>query len=456
MKSVMANLQGKPFVLMAIIAGVSLIAIGWNIFTVMWINDELADFVRQGEEAIELEQALVSLHQQELAGQRYLLTGALDNLIQHKQFETLTDLHLNQADRFLSSEEDLALLTEIRHNRDAYEAIYAHMLELYQNGAIEEAIHLSMEEAEANVKQAREQLESFVNQAQQAQKVNVGTIDRLAWVSLVISLIAVVVFVGITSIAFFINQQVLKFLLLFAASISLLVIGWNLYNIWQLKSEINGIVIQLNELNQIEQTEILFLEQEMAELDYLLSGDEAHLNFHQELEKPIDDHWKRVVSLQTTSAEAELINALKQDHDSYEQTFKAIVSAVQQGNQAEAIWLSIEEAGPSLDDVQRRVDEFVARYELQLEKRVGRVDRLTVVALSTGIFTLIILMMETIISTTVTVGVQIQQLRIEIDEAKRQQQVSEIVDSDFFQDLQAKAKSMRSRRAEDTPPAEKE
>jgi GAF domain-containing protein len=51
---------------------------------------------------------------------------------------------------------------------------------------------------------------------------------------------------------------------------------------------------------------------------------------------------------------------------------------------------------------------------------------------------------------------EIQQLRIEIDEAKRQKQVSEIVDTDFFQDLQAKARSIRSRRsgaapAENTP-----
>lgn len=42
---------------------------------------------------------------------------------------------------------------------------------------------------------------------------------------------------------------------------------------------------------------------------------------------------------------------------------------------------------------------------------------------------------------------QIQQLRIEIDEAKRQKQVSEIVDTDFFQDLQAKARQIRSRRS---------
>lgn len=40
---------------------------------------------------------------------------------------------------------------------------------------------------------------------------------------------------------------------------------------------------------------------------------------------------------------------------------------------------------------------------------------------------------------------EIRQLKIEIDEVKRQKQVSEIVDSDFFQDLQAKARSMRKR-----------
>jgi nitrate/nitrite-specific signal transduction histidine kinase len=40
---------------------------------------------------------------------------------------------------------------------------------------------------------------------------------------------------------------------------------------------------------------------------------------------------------------------------------------------------------------------------------------------------------------------EIQQLRIEIDEAKRQQQVSEIVDTDFFSDLQARAKEIRQR-----------
>lgn len=47
---------------------------------------------------------------------------------------------------------------------------------------------------------------------------------------------------------------------------------------------------------------------------------------------------------------------------------------------------------------------------------------------------------------------EIQQLRIEIDEVKRQQQVSEIVDTDFFQDLQARARAMRGRRRQSLAP----
>lgn len=50
---------------------------------------------------------------------------------------------------------------------------------------------------------------------------------------------------------------------------------------------------------------------------------------------------------------------------------------------------------------------------------------------------------------------EIQQLRIQIDESKQQQQVSEIVESDFFQDLQARARTLRQRnKGEKSRPSE--
>jgi hypothetical protein len=45
---------------------------------------------------------------------------------------------------------------------------------------------------------------------------------------------------------------------------------------------------------------------------------------------------------------------------------------------------------------------------------------------------------------------QVEELRIEIDVAKRQKQVSEIVDSDFFQDLQTRARALRQRKRDGT------
>jgi hypothetical protein len=43
--------------------------------------------------------------------------------------------------------------------------------------------------------------------------------------------------------------------------------------------------------------------------------------------------------------------------------------------------------------------------------------------------------------------VEVSKLRIEIDESKRQKQISEIVDTDFFRELQSKATDMRQRRS---------
>ncbi|MCB0209869.1 MAG: HAMP domain-containing protein [Anaerolineae bacterium] len=45
---------------------------------------------------------------------------------------------------------------------------------------------------------------------------------------------------------------------------------------------------------------------------------------------------------------------------------------------------------------------------------------------------------------------EVQQLRIEIDQTKKKKQVNEIVETDFFQDLQAKARAMRNQAKEKT------
>ena len=49
---------------------------------------------------------------------------------------------------------------------------------------------------------------------------------------------------------------------------------------------------------------------------------------------------------------------------------------------------------------------------------------------------------------------QVEELKIEIDEAKRQQQVQEIVDTDFFQDLRTKARAARVKKVSELQDSE--
>lgn len=66
------------------------------------------------------------------------------------------------------------------------------------------------------------------------------------------------------------------------------------------------------------------------------------------------------------------------------------------------------------------------------------------------------IMVDKVHQREVTLRRQVEELKIEIDEAKQSKQVSEIVDSDFFQNLQQKARVMRNRSAHTSgePPAE--
>lgn len=502
MKSSIAKLQGKPIILLAIIAILSVIIIGWNVFTIVWIDLRLGTVVQQSEELLELDGAQIFLLKQEIVGQAYLLTGNSDFLVEHRQFEALTDFHLNQAERFQTSEAEASLINTVRTDHHAYQTTFTEIIRLYEQGNVEQAGRLSSGEAETIIQDAHDQVETFVAQVEQELQAEVAATDRLTSLALIISLGLLVVLLGIAYIALAIDNRVLKPIFLLAVLISLVVVGWDIYNIWQLDAKVRQMIRQLEEVTAIEEMEIFLLEQEIAELDYLLSGDEIYIAHHRELETVADQYLSQALSLQSSPEEVDLLNILKQDHDQYEQTFNNVITTYQQGNQAEAIRLSVEEGRASLDDIQQRIETFVGQAEIQLERQVAQIDQLTTGALTVGVFTLIILAVESVIASAVTAQVlnpvmlligatqaienetyettmldevatrqdemgdlarvfqhmsktvyartrqlkdQVHKLRIEIDEVKRQKQVEEIVETDFFQDLQAKANTIRKR-----------
>lgn len=496
-----AKLQSKPIWVVAAIAAFSLIIIGLNLFTIINIDLRMNNIIAFGEELAEMEETQILLLKQEAAEQEYLLSGDTQYLIQHKQFETLMDFHLKQAEEYQTTEEELKLIEQIRVERDAYEETFIEIVDQYQSGDTSRAVSLSLEESDPQVERIHEQVEEFAVEVEsELEAEGASTESFIVW-SLGISALLLLAFLIAAYTGITIDNRILRPIILLAVSISLIVIGWDVYNIWRLKSDIHGVVLHLEELDQMQEAEVFLVEQEIAELEYLLTGDESHLEKHKEFEEIADEHWSEAAAFQTSADELELLNNIKEDHDVYEENFARTVETYKSGDTEAAILLS-EESSAVIDDVQQRVDEFVSNIERSMEANLSRVDELTTLSLTIGIFTFIILAVESVIATSVTAQVltpivqlvdatkaienetydvtmldeaakrqdeigglarmfqnmaktvykrtqelkqQVQALKIEIDQTKRKKQVDEIAESDFFKDLQSKASSIRMR-----------
>ena len=94
-----------------------------------------------------------------------------------------------------------------------------------------------------------------------------------------------------------------------------------------------------------------------------------------------------------------------------------------------------------LSNVRRSRNAVVIPFDENLQQMMGSLSALASVALEAYI-------------REQALRQEIQQLRIEIDEVKRQKQVSEIVESDFFQSLQARARAIRERSSRPKPDVE--
>ena len=198
-----------------------------------------------------------------------------------------------------------------------------------------------------------------------------------------------------------------------------------------------------------------------------------------------------------------LLASIIDDLVSYNQASDKAMDAYLRGDLREAKRLSVEEVSIALNHIHEQVEVFVIEQELQLEENLGTMDRLTQIALTIGIFTLVIFAVEAVVSTTITGQVltpvmklieaaqsiedetydmsmldnvvvrqdeigrlaqifqqmsqtiytrteklkaEVIQLKIEIDSTKSDKQVEKIVSSEFFKELEDSAEEMRKQR----------
>ena len=503
MNRLMTKIRNKPIVFFAFVTVLGVLLIGLNVLAILWVDRQAGVIVKQGETLIEIEEAQIFLLAEDAAAQEYLLTGEQTYLVRHKEYETLADFHLNQAQRFQTAAAEQDLLDEIRRQRDAYLVNFARVTTLYERGEVAEATTLALTVGDTAIQDVHEQVELYVAAATTTLTAEVAQIDTLKRLFLVLDAVFFVLFIGLTVFAFWVGNRVLRPIILLAIFITLTVIGWDGYNLWRLDGEVNQVVNEIEVAAAIEEVELFMLEQEIITLEYLLTGDEVYLAQHDEVQNLILFYLQQAADKPTLPEEADLLRAINQNQADYALLFQGVVATYQAGNAAEAIQMVTQEGGPIMDDTQSRLDSFITNGELRFAAQLAHVHIVTREALTVGIFTLVIFAVEAVISITVTAQVltpvmlliaaaesiaeekydttmlepvaqrsddighlartfqhmsqtvhqrthhlkqQVQQLRIQIDEAQSLGQVKEILASDFFRGLETGAEQMRAKR----------
>ena len=267
MKKGINHIKKNPLHLFAFITVFSIIVIGWNIFSVVRLDNKIRDVVMYAEELAELEEVQIFLLKQELAELEYLLTGDPAFIIHHKEFETLANFHIGQAQRFQTRPEEQLIIDQIMADRDAYEDAFIEVIALYDAGDVDEAIHLAEEVGESKIQDVHRLVEEYVTVVEIDVQNEIAQANGIAYFSIAISVIALIVFVLLAVVSFSISNRILRPIVLLTVIISVLVIGWNIQNLWRIDNAINDAVHTTNELTEIEEVQIFLLEQEIAQIE---------------------------------------------------------------------------------------------------------------------------------------------------------------------------------------------
>ena len=478
-------------------------AILWNLVSVMEINREIRDVVLIGEELTELEEAQVFLHHQEIAELEFLLTGNPDFQIQRHEAELMTDFHLARARELQLETDDSIELDNIIAKVDQYERTFSRIDALYREGEVEEAIELSLTSAATQIEDLHHEIGDFVRQSEAIIDEEVQQINGITNREMIVTIVLVVALLALTVLVWRSSNRVVRPILVPTIILSIGVIVWTMIGIQRLNDQVERIEADVHELAKIEQAQVTLLEIDLAGLELLLTSEPSYLMLHRRLSENLRGQFIELTDLPLSRTEAGLVEELRDANRRYHTTFDRIVVALEQRDRQEATRLTTEDANAHISEAHFSIQQFVRIAERSLENELALANQATQTTLTVGILVLGIYAIVGVIVSTVAGQVitpvvqlidaavaieeetydmsmldevteredeigrlarvfqrlsgtvrgrttelreQVQQLRIEIDEARSLKQVQEILDSDFFKGLEEGAAKMRARR----------
>jgi len=175
-------------------------------------------------------------------------------------------------------------------------------------------------------------------------------------------------------------------------------IGWNIFNIKQMHADILDIAREAEDVVFVNDLQVYLLEQEIAEKEFLLTGDNDRVLKHQELAS-ITDHYFELAIADASSGEAKMIERAVEFKDAYEKGFEQVVSLY---DGLEPDGLSMEVGDKAVEQVHLQAQAIVEKEEKQVRQEVDEAAIEARNAVDTSIATISLF---TVLSVVIGVGI---------------------------------------------------
>jgi methyl-accepting chemotaxis protein len=172
--------------------------------------------------------------------------------------------------------------------------------------------------------------------------------------------------------------------------LSIGVIGWSLVNIFRADQVTKDMRRESHELMDIEEMEVTFIREFLAEKNFILTGDEKYIAEYEGYKEETAQYLNDARQYSSPGWEQVALDNLAEETASYNDNFDQIVAQYRDGNRDEAIRLSTEVSNEKLEHVNEQVEDMIFHGETVLQGEVEEVDREIRTSIFTGVFGLIL------------------------------------------------------------------
>jgi CHASE3 domain sensor protein len=199
-------------------------------------------------------------------------------------------------------------------------------------------------------------------------------------------------------------QSKLFAILSFIIILGTLLMMWNVFNVIRIEAETSAILDKDRELDDIEEIQIQFLEQEIAEKDYLLSGDTRFLDRHEAQVALADTYLRDAILEASTTSEKSTLFSIQRQGDGYQEDFAAVADAYQTGDQEKALRLSVEQSGERIGLIHRMVEGLLDDGNAAILAQGQRADRQSMTSMGVGIAGMVIFVLLAVLIVSIAIN----------------------------------------------------